>query len=148
LDAGKSVVASPILVLDLSHISMSLANRRRAAVAAGGAVGAIGRALLLDLADQLPSDPLWATLLVNVVGSLLLGLVFGWHANKARSSPYVIPFVGIGILGAFTTFSLFSTEVFGLLRTGDVVTALVYVTSSIAAGLVAAFVGIRVGRLA
>jgi CrcB protein len=127
---------------------MSLANRRRAAVAAGGAIGAVGRALVIDLVDQSALDPLWATLFVNVAGSLLLGFVVGWHTNKARSSPYVIPFAGIGILGAFTTFSLFSTEVFALLRTGDAVTALVYVAGSIVAGFMAALIGIRIGRSA
>lgn len=127
---------------------MSLDNRRRAAVAAGGAIGAIGRAVVIDVVAGSRFDPLWATFLVNVVGSLLLGFLVGWHTARARSSPYTIPLVGIGIFGAFTTFSLFSTEVFGLLRTGDSLTALLYVVGTIAVGFAAAFAGIRIGRSA
>jgi len=132
----------------LSSSSISLANRRRAAVAAGGALGAVSRAFVIEIVERSGFDPLWATLTVNLVGSLLLGFLVGWHSGRARSSSYLIPFVGIGMFGAFTTFSLFSTEVFGLLRSGDWLTALVYAGGSIGLGFVFAFVGIRVGRSA
>lgn len=125
---------------------MSFANRRRAAVAVGGALGAIGRALIIDIVGGSGLDPLWATLFVNLTGSLALGLLVGWHTGRARSSPYAIPFAGIGILGAFTTFSLFSTEVLDLLRDGDISTALVYAAGTIFFGFVFAFAGTRIGR--
>ncbi len=144
--SGNSVVPSPILMLDSARLSMSLANRRRAAVAAGGAIGAVGRAFVIEIVTGAGVDPLWATFLVNAAGSLLLGYLVGRHTGRSRSSPYVIPFAGIGIMGAFTTFSLFSTEVFHLLEGGDVTTALVYVTGSVVVGLVFALTGIRVGR--
>ncbi|HZJ48007.1 MAG TPA: CrcB family protein, partial [Acidimicrobiia bacterium] len=73
-------------MLDLSPISMSLANRRRAAVAVGGAIGAIGRALIIDIVGGSGLDPLWATLFVNLTGSLALGLLVGRHTGRARSS--------------------------------------------------------------
>src|SRR5665811_636447 len=65
---------------------MSLANRRRAAVAVGGAIGAIGRALIIDIVGGSGLDPLWATLFANLTGSLALGLLVGRHTGRARSS--------------------------------------------------------------
>jgi len=131
---------------EMSHSSMSPANRRRAAVAAGGAIGAIGRALVIEVVGRAGLSTLWGTLTVNLVGALLLGFLVGWHAGRARSSPYLVPFVGIGMFGAFTTFSLFSTEVFGLLRDGDGLLAFGYVTVSLFFGLFLALAGIRLGR--
>jgi len=128
------------------HLSMSLDNRRRAAVAAGGAFGAIGRAFVIEVVGYSGFSTLWGTLTVNLVGSLLLGFLVGWHAGRARSSPYLVPFVGIGMFGAFTTFSLFSTEVFGLLRTGDGLLALTYAAASIVFGFLLALAGMRLGR--
>jgi CrcB protein len=127
---------------------MSLANRRRAAVAAGGAIGAVARAFVIEIVERSGFDPLWATLTVNLAGSVLLGFLVGWHSGRSRSSPYLIPLVGIGVFGAFTTFSLFSTEVFGLLRSGDWLTALAYAGGSIGLGFAFAFAGIRAGRSA
>lgn len=133
-------------MLDTKYFSMSPTNRRRAAVAAGGAIGATGRALVIEIVTDRNVDPLWGTFLVNAIGSLLLGYLVGRHTGRARSSPYVIPFAGIGIVGAFTTFSLFSTEVFHLLEAGDLTVALVYVTGSVVVGLAFALAGIRIGR--
>ena len=124
---------------------MSITGRRRAAVAAGGAIGAILRGVTGEIVVKSGFDPLWATLLVNVSGSLLLGLLIAWHTGQSRSSPLVIPFAGIGILGAFTTFSLFSAEVFELLRTGDLWLAVTYAIGMIGLGFAAALIGIRVG---
>jgi CrcB protein len=81
-----------------------------------------------------------ATLLVNVVGCLLLGvLVSGWpHATWLR------PFLGTGVLGGFTTFSAFALETDRLLDRAAAV-ALVYVALSLLLGLGAAAVGLRLG---
>ena len=133
-------------MLNLSTVAISPANRRRAAVAAGGAIGAIGRAFVIEVVVRSGFSSLWGTLTVNLVGSLLLGFLVGWHGNRARSSPYLVPFVGIGMFGAFTTFSLFSTEVLGVLRDGDVLWAVGYASVSLFAGFLLAFVGVRLGR--
>ena len=130
---------------DRLSLSTSITGRRRFAVAAGGAVGAIGRALVIDIVDVANLDVLWATFFVNGVGSLVLGYVVALHAGRSHSSPFLIPFVGVGILGAFTTFSLFSTEVFELVRAGDWLLAIGYPVGSIAAGFLAALIGVRFG---
>jgi len=139
------VVASPLSVTDRLNLSTSITGRRRFAVAAGGALGAVGRALVADIVGRTDSDVLWATFIVNIVGSFILGYVVARHAGRSRSSPFLIPFVGVGVLGAFTTFSLLSAEVFELVRAGDWILAIGYPLVSIGAGFVAALLGIRFG---
>ena len=139
------MVASPLSVTDRLNLSTSITGRRRFAVAAGGALGAVGRALVADIVGRTDSDVLWATFIVNIVGSFILGYVVARHAGRSRSSPFLIPFVGVGVLGAFTTFSLLSAEVFELVRAGDWILAIGYPLVSIGAGFVAALLGIRFG---
>jgi CrcB protein len=109
-------------------------------VALGGATGSLAR---YGIAVALPhgrSELPVATLLVNVVGCLLLGLlVAGWpHARWLR------PFLGTGVLGGFTTFSAFALETDRLLDRAPVV-AVVYVALSVLLGLSAAALGLRLG---
>ena len=130
---------------DRLSLSTSITGRRRLAVAAGGAVGALGRAAVIDVVDAARFDLLWATFAINVLGSLVLGYVVARHAGRSHASPFVIPFVGVGILGAFTTFSLFSTEVVELAKAGDWLLAVGYPVGSITAGFVAALLGVRFG---
>jgi len=139
------VVPSLLSVTDQPRAQISVAGRRRSAVAAGGAIGVILRAVIGEIVVASGFDPLWATLFVNVTGSLFLGLLIAWHTGQSRSSPLVIPLVGIGILGAFTTFSLFSVEVFELFRTGDLWLAVMYPVAMIGLGFAAALTGIRLG---
>ncbi|MGI8418264.1 MAG: fluoride efflux transporter FluC [Nakamurella sp.] len=68
-------------------------------VAVGGAIGSVARYVLA----QLWSSP-WAIVVINVVGSLLLGLLMG-VVSHGSSNPLLRPFVGVGVLGGFTTFS-------------------------------------------
>lgn len=107
-------------------------------VAAGGALGSLGR---YAVAVALPHDPAElpvATLLVNVLGCLLLGvLVGGWP--RAR---WVRPFLGTGVLGGFTTFSAFALETDRLIDRRPVI-ALAYVGLSLLLGLAGAAAGLR-----
>jgi CrcB protein len=139
------VVPSLLSVTDLPRTQSSIVGRRRVAVVTGGAIGAILRGLVGEIIVTSGFDPLWATLVVNVTGSLLLGFLIAWHTGQSRSSPLMIPFAGIGILGAFTTFSLFSVEVFELFRTGDLWLAFVYPMGMIGLGFAAALIGVRTG---
>ncbi|MEA3503062.1 MAG: CrcB family protein [Actinomycetota bacterium] len=132
---------------DLPRNSMSITGRRRAAVAAGGAIGAVLRGAAGEIVVTSGFDPLWATFLINVTGSLFLGFLIARHTGHSRSSPLVIPFAGVGILGAFTTFSLFSAEVFELFRAGDLWLAVVYPLGMIGTGFATALIGIRTGGL-
>ncbi len=110
------------------------------AVAAGGAVGALARAGLAEALAPADGAWPWATLLANVVGTLLLAvLVRRGVAGRAGLA------LGPGLCGALTTFSTLLVELVALLRDGAAGTAAGYALVSLAAGLAAASV---VGRRA
>lgn len=107
-------------------------------VGTGGALGAVlryGVSLLIKAGSGFP----WATLSVNVIGSLAMGLVMGWVGRQGAGGESVRLFLAVGLLGGFTTFSAFSMELIGLLEKRDLLAAFGYVGGSIVAGA-AAFV--------
>jgi CrcB protein len=85
----------------------------------------------------------WATLGINVVGSLVLGAVLRAAVEQGWSDTRTLP-LSVGFLGAFTTFSTFSYEAQDLLRDGRVGAAAAYVALSVAGGIAAAAVGYAV----
>jgi CrcB protein len=117
-------------------------------VAAGGALGAVLRYLLSGWAQEIggPRFP-WGTLVVNVVGSFALGLLMAALIEHATTSPATRAFWTIGVLGAFTTFSTFSYETLTLVSLGDWRAGAVNVAANLGLGLVAAFLGLRIGML-
>ena len=90
----------------------------------------------------------WATLTVNVVGSLAMGLLAGWLARFASGGETWRLLIGVGLLGGFTTFSAFSLELMLLIERGQAATALTYAAVSVLAGLTALYLGLIVMRLA
>lgn len=122
-------------------------------VALGGAVGAVlryqtGRGLTHWLGVQTVSAFPWATLAVNVVGSLAMGLLAGWLARYDGSSEQWRLLIGVGLLGGFTTFSSFSLEMMLLIERGQIGLAISYAGISVLAGLIGLYVGLIVMRLA
>ncbi len=117
------------------------------AVATGGALGAVSRywlaGILNDKADRLPVG----TLTCNIVGSLLMGILFVLVMEKARLSPELRPLLMVGFLGAFTTFSSFSLETVALLQEGHIMSALIYVLLSVLMCIAALSAGIWITRL-
>lgn len=83
----------------------------------------------------------WPTLIVNVTGSLALGLFAGWWVQHRHPHDRISLLVGVGVLGSFTTFSTFTVETVELLRDGALVASLGYPLVSVAAGLGAAALG-------
>lgn len=115
-------------------------------VAVGGALGAVLRqAAVLGLAPLVARSgfPV-AVLLINVLGSFLLGLTLALVGRGVWPEAVRLAF-GTGVLGAFTTFSTFSTEVDGLLLRGQAGAALLYAGLSVGLGLLAAVGGRVVG---
>jgi CrcB protein len=82
----------------------------------------------------------WATLAINIAGSLALGFVLKLGLDRGWPDR-VVAAVAIGFLGAFTTFSTFSYETFTLIRTDRVTTAAIYVAASLVGGVAAAAAG-------
>ena len=110
-------------------------------VALGGALGALARYGISGwVYDRMGENFPWGTLVVNVVGCLALGLVIRWLQVSALS-PEVRPFLTIGVLGAFTTFSTFSYETVALLQDGQWFRAGLYMGGSVALGLIAMVAG-------
>ncbi len=112
--------------------------RRRLAVFVGGGIGTGARAAVA----QWLAGSLWATFGVNVAGAYLLGFVVARLRLSARSRTTLIPFIGIGLLGAFTTFSTFAVQ----LVENSLWLAFAYGAGSLAAGVLAAWLGLRQGR--
>lgn len=110
-------------------------------VALGGALGALARYGISGwVYDRMGETFPWGTLVVNVLGCLALGAVVRWLQVSAVS-PEMRPFLTIGLLGAFTTFSTFSFETVALLQDGQWTKAGVYLGASVLVGLAAVIAG-------
>lgn len=117
-------------------------------VGLGGALGAIGRYGVGSFVGRMwPSSFPLGTLLINILGSLAMGLTIGllsrfvptWQA-QARF------FIAVGVLGGFTTFSSFSLDTVLLLERGEVVQALAYVALSVVVCVLGLYLGLLVTR--
>ena len=118
------------------------------AVAAGGALGAALRhGVGLLAVRHLPAGWPHGTFLVNILGSLLMGLFIGWLALRSQGEPQAMRlFLATGLLGGFTTFSAFSLEVSNFIRSGDVTKAALYAVLSVTLGILALFIGLWIAR--
>lgn len=114
-------------------------------VALGGAGGAMARyGLEAWVRERTGLGFPWGTLVVNVLGSFLLGVVLSSLVD-ARFSDELRALLAIGLLGAFTTFSTFSYEIVHLLASGAWGRALTYAAGSLLLGIAAVWIGLAVG---
>jgi CrcB protein len=117
------------------------------AISIGAVLGANARYLLGGwLSGLLDSSFPYATLVINVTGSLVIGLVLGLAADRIMPW-WWRPGVAIGFLGSYTTFSTFSYETLNLIQEGSYVPALVNIGGSVIAGLVGVGVGLAIARI-
>lgn len=122
-------------------------------VALGGAIGALlryqsGRLMTHWLGAAVVTAFPWATLVVNVVGSLFMGALAGFLARHGSGGEQWRLFIGVGVLGGFTTFSSFSLEMMLLIERGQAFEALTYALVSLLAGLTALYLGLIIMRIA
>lgn len=127
---------------------MNKDRRELLAIFVGGAIGSLARALvgteLVGTSDGWP----WATLLVNVVATFLLGYFSTRLLERLPTSNYQRPFVGTGICGGLSTFSTMQIEIVRLVQAGAWGVALSYLLASLVAGLVALHVATSLVRRA
>ncbi len=122
--------------------------RHAAAVAVGGGVGAFLRfAVGAWVVHHHPAAKFpWATLAVNWVGCLLIGLIYGWMEDRTMLGVSMRYFLITGLLGGFTTFSAFGVETLYLFKRGESLMAWSYILASVTGGLVLAWQGERILR--
>jgi fluoride exporter len=111
-------------------------------VALGGGIGAMLRYFFSSIIKH--STFPYNTLLINIAGSLLIGIVFGLSEKSNGISEQIKLFVATGICGGFTTFSAFSVENMQLIKEGNYATAVVYIFASVALCIVAVFAGFKI----
>jgi fluoride exporter len=117
-----------------------------AVVAAGGVLGALAR-WGVGLALPAPAGTFpWATLGINVLGSLLMGVLVVVVTEVTDAHPLVRPFLGVGVLGGFTTFSTFATDTQSLLAGGHRATALAYLAATVVGAVGACALGVAATR--
>ncbi len=116
-------------------------------VALGGAVGASARYLLGGLVGTWMAGGFpWATLVVNVLGSLILGVFIEISALAWSPSAALRAFIAVGVLGGFTTFSAFSMDVVLLAERGRLEWAALYALASLTVAIGALVAGLRLTR--
>ena len=118
------------------------------AVAVGGAFGALARyALDTWVSERTGGLFPWGTLIINVSGAFLLGLLATLAVDRSVLSPEIRPIAMIGFLGAYTTFSTWMLDCWRLAQTGAWPLAAANLLGSVALGLAAVGLGIALGRL-
>jgi fluoride exporter len=113
--------------------------------AVGGALGALARWGLSEVVPS-PGGWPWATLLVNLSGCFLLGALLAIVGRSSREPAWVKPFLGVGVLGGYTTYSTFAVEVVRQAEAGAVLLAAGYVLVSVVGGVSALAAGAVTGK--
>ena len=113
----------------------------------GGGLGAVSRHLS-GMAVMRASDPgfPWGTMLVNIAGSLAMGLLIAWLARRSSGDADLRLLLATGFLGGFTTFSAFSLDAVTLYERGALTAAAAYVIASVTVSILALFGGLWLAR--
>ncbi|MFD1813317.1 fluoride efflux transporter CrcB [Rhodococcus gannanensis] len=119
-----------------------------AAVAVGGALGALARYGVARMIPAAPDTFPWATFTVNVLGCLLIGILLVLVTEAWTAHFLLRPFLGVGVLGGFTTFSTYAVEIVGLTDEGRPVLAFTYLAGTLVAALAAVVAGVWFTRAA
>jgi CrcB protein len=136
------------------HVSRQRRELRRArwtllaVISAGGVLGACARHALTLALPHPPADFPWATFVTNVSGCLLIGILMVLITEVWAAHRLLRPFLGVGVLGGYTTFSTYAVDVQQLVDTGAARTGLLYLAGTLVTALTAVYLGIAATRLA
>jgi fluoride exporter len=119
-----------------------------AVISVGGVIGACGRHALALALPREPGRFPWATFVTNVSGCLLIGILIVLITEVWAAHRLLRPFLGVGVLGGYTTFSTYAVDVQQLVDAGAARTGLLYLAGTLIAALTAVYVGITATRLA
>jgi len=113
----------------------------------GGAIGAGFRYHISTVALRFmgPAFP-WGTWIINLLGGFLMGVLAAVLARSSEGGEQLRLFLGVGVLGGFTTFSAFSLETFNMLQRGEPLMAAVYAVSSVTGSVLMLIGGIYLVR--
>lgn len=111
------------------------------AVAAGGVVGALARFGLHEAFPSAAGQFPWATFAVNATGSLLIGVLMVLVTEVWTGRPLLRPFLGVGVLGGFTTFSTYALDIEQAVSAGAARTAVFYLGGTLVAAMLAVWAG-------
>ena len=115
-------------------------------VGLGGALGSMARYGISQAWPTVPGRWPVATLTANLLGCLMIGVLWGLQQKIEWMTPDVRAFLIVGILGGFTTFSAFSVESMQMWREGNALWALAYVAVSVGAGLMLTLLGAKAAQ--
>jgi len=118
------------------------------AISIGAVLGANARYLIGGwVADRLGASFPYGTLLINLTGSFLLGMILAIVSQRASAPIWVRTGLAVGLIGSYTTFSTFGAETYSMLSAGSLLLAALNILASVAGSLVAVYLGMQVGRL-
>jgi CrcB protein len=115
-------------------------------VGIGSGIGGVCRYLISLFMSHAQSGFPWGTFTANIIGCLLIGLLWGVTSRSQNLSPAFSLFLMVGFCGGFTTFSTFSKESLALLQANNYILFLLYATGSIFLGLAAVAVGYAIAK--
>uniref|UniRef100_UPI0002DC1FD5 fluoride efflux transporter FluC n=1 Tax=Nocardia takedensis TaxID=259390 RepID=UPI0002DC1FD5 len=154
ISPGESVPGAVRLPVD-PDIAVEAPEQRRelsathgavlAVIAVGGALGALARFGMLEWWPTPAGGFPWTVFVINVTGSFLLGALMVVITEHRTAHPLVRPFLGVGVLGGFTTFSTYAEGIRDLLEPAAL-TGLLYLAATLVAAVSAAALGLRAAR--
>jgi len=110
-------------------------------VATGGALGALARYGIYNLALRLEQHAALATLAINAVGAFLIGIIYVLITERSAIEPHMQGLLSVGFLGAFTTYSTYSLDALKLLQQGQLWAAIAYLIGTLLLCLLAVWLG-------
>jgi fluoride exporter len=115
-------------------------------ISVGGALGSVARWAVGTALPHLPGRLAWSTMVENLSGGLLLGVLMVLVTDVWPPNRYLRPFLGIGVLGGYTTFSTYMLDTRSLIAAGEIAPSALYLFGTLVVGLLAVWLGILIAR--